>query len=342
MSKYKEMLKFNEDEYRKSAELIIEAYPIAKKVADEIAIEGYENIFFSAVGGSLAPMMAIGEIAKQITKKPVFIEQAAELLTRGHKSLSNNSILITLSKSGDTKETVAMAKYAKENGIRVISLTKELNSPLALNSNYVIPMRHENGVEYEYMLLFWLFFRLMENNGDFSEYEKFAEQLKKLPENLLEAKYKFEPIAKEIGKKYYKEPYMIWIGSGETWGETYLFSMCLLEEMQWIKTKSVTSSEFFHGTLELIEKDTCVFLIKSSGKTRILDDRAEKFLKNYTEKLTIIDTQDFKLEGIDEKYSWIIAPTIASTILVDRLAFHFEDNTKHSLDIRRYYRQFNY
>ncbi|WP_260442197.1 SIS domain-containing protein [Fusobacterium hwasookii] len=226
MSKYKEMLKFNEDEYRKSAELIIEAYPIAKKVADEISVEEYENIFFSAVGGSLAPMMAIGEIAKQITKKPVFIEQAAQLLTRGHKSLSNNSILITLSKSGDTKETVAMAKYAKENGIRVISLTKELNSPLALNSNYVIPMRHENGVEYEYMLLFWLFFRLMENNGDFSEYEKFAEQLKKLPENLLEAKYKFEPIAKEIGKKYYKEPYMIWIGSGETWGETYLFSMC--------------------------------------------------------------------------------------------------------------------
>ena len=134
MSKYREMLKFNEDEYRKSTELIIEAYPIAKKVADEISVEGYENIFFSAVGGSLAPMMAIGEIAKQITKKPIFIEQAAELLTRGHKSLSNNSILITLSKSGDTKETVAMAKYAKENGIRVISLTKELNSPLALNS----------------------------------------------------------------------------------------------------------------------------------------------------------------------------------------------------------------
>ena len=46
MSKYKEMLKFNEDEYRKSAELIIEAYPIAKKVADEISVEGYENIFF--------------------------------------------------------------------------------------------------------------------------------------------------------------------------------------------------------------------------------------------------------------------------------------------------------
>ena len=44
---------------------------------------------------------------------------------------------------------------------------------------------------------------------------------------------------------------MIWIGSGETWGETYLFSMCLLEEMQWIKTKSVTSSEFFSWNIRI-------------------------------------------------------------------------------------------
>ena len=63
--------------------------------------------------------------------------------------------------------------------------------------------------------------------------------------------------------------------------------------------------------------------------------------KKYIDEFENI-SEDFKLEGIDEKYRWIIAPTIASTILVDRLAFHFEDNTKHSLDIRRYYRQFNY
>lgn len=170
-------------------------------------------------------------------------------------------------------------------GIRVISCTKNLESPLAKNSNYVIPMRHENGIEYEYMLLFWLFFKILSNRGEILDYNDFGNQLLLLPENLLEA------------KQYYKEPYMIWIGGGEVWGETYLFSMCLLEEMQWLKTKSVTSSEFFHGTLEIVEEDTCVFLVKGSGKTRIL---------------------------------------------VDRLAFHFEDNTKHSLDIRRYYRQFDY
>lgn len=342
MSKYGEMLKFNEEEYRKSAELIREARPYAEKVADELSVRGYKNIFFTAVGGSLAPMMAMGEIAKQVTEKPVFVEQAAELLVRGHKSLSKDSIVITLSKSGDTKETVAITKWCKENRITVISCTKNQESPLAQNSDYVIPMRHENGVEYEYILLFWLFFRLMKNNGDFNDYDKFADQLMNLPENLLEAKYKFDPVAKEVGKKYYKEPYMIWVGGGEVWGETYLFSMCLLEEMQWIRTKSVTSAEFFHGTLEIVEKDVCVFLVKGAGKTRILDERAERFLKSYTDKLIVIDTKDFELNGIDEKYRWIIAPTIASTVLVDRMAFHFEDNTKHSLDIRRYYRQFDY
>lgn len=342
MSNYSNMLKFNEEEYRNSAKLIREAKPVAEQVADTICKEGFQNIFFSAVGGSLAPLMAMGEIAKQLTDLPIYVEQAAELIARGHRALTKDSIIITLSKSGDTKETVEMAKKYKELGVRIISCTKNLESPLALNSNYIIPMRHENGVEYEYMLLFWLFFRILKNRGEFHDYDEFSTQLLVLPENLLEAKLKFDLKAKEMAKKYYKEPYMIWVGGGEVWGETYLFSMCLLEEMQWLKTKSVTSSEFFHGTLEIVEKDTCVFLVKGSGTTRNLDERAEKFLNCYTDKLSVIDTKDFELKGIDEKYRWIIAPTIASTVLVDRLAFHFEDNTKHSLDIRRYYRQFDY
>lgn len=336
------MLKFKEDEYRTSMKLICEARPEAERVADELSKKGYKNIFFTAVGGSLAPMMAIGEMAKQLTTLPIFVEQAGELLVRGNKNLSKDSIVITMSKSGDTKETVEIAQWCKEQGITVICLTKNSDSPLANASEYLIPMRHENGVEYEYMLLFWLFFRLLHNNNDFDEYEDFANQLEKLPLSLLKAKAKFEPVAAKIAKNYYNEPYMIWIGGGETWGETYLFSMCLLEEMQWIRTKSVTSAEFFHGTLELVEDDVCVFLVKGEGKCRAIDERVERFVKDRSSKFTVIDTKDYELEGIDDKFRWILSPTIASTLLVDRLAFHFEDNTGHSLDIRRYYRQFAY
>lgn len=58
---------------------------------------------------------------------------------------------------------------------------------------------------------------------------------------------------------------MMWIGGAEMWGEVYLFSMCILEEMQWKRTKSVSSAEFFHGTLELLEKEVPLFLVKGEG-----------------------------------------------------------------------------
>ena len=126
------------------------------------------------------------------------------------------------------------------------------------------------------------------------------------------------------------------------WGTVYLFSMCILEEMQWIRTKAVTSAEFFHGSLELVDDDLCVFLIKGEGKTRTLDERAERFLTEHTKKLVVIDTKDFALDGIDDKFHWFLSPLIMNTILTERLAIHFEANTKHDLSYRRYYRQFDY
>lgn len=44
----------------------------------------------------------------------------------------------------------------------------------------------------------------------------------------------------------------MFIGSGALWGATILYSMCLLEEMQWKRIR-ITSHDFFHGTLELLE-----------------------------------------------------------------------------------------
>ena len=263
-------------------------------------------------------------------------------MIKGNKKLNKDSIVITLSKSGDTKESVAIANWCKEQGIRVVAITKKAESNLAKAAKWHIPMRHENGVEFEYMLLFWLFFKLLHLRGDFADYPQFGQQLEYLPKNLLEAKKQFDPKAEEIAQKYHKSNYMIWVGGAEMWGEVYLFSMCILEEMQWLKTKAVSSAEFFHGTLELVDKDQPLFLVKGEGKARALDDRVERFAQKVTDNLVVIDTKQFSLNQIDDKFRWILAPTVCSTILVDRLAAHFEKCTGHSLDIRRYYRQFEY
>lgn len=336
------MLGFNQDEYQTSAREIIAAREVAQQVADEIHRDGYRNLFFASVGGSLAPMMAVNEFAKVMTTRPVFTEQAAELMARGHRQLTRDSVVITLSKSGDTKESVAVAEWCKAQGIRVVAVTKNADSPLARAASWHIPMRHKNGVEFEYMLLYWLFFRLVALNDEFPQWERFASQLERLPEGLLQAKRQFDERAAALAAKYHDADYMMWVGGAEMWGEVYLFSMCILEEMQWKRTKSVSSAEFFHGTLELLEKPVPLFLVKGEGACRALDQRVERFAGKITDCLEVIDPQAFPLAGIDDEFRWIVAPCVVSTLLVDRLAAHFEQQTGHDLDIRRYYRQFDY
>ncbi|MDU2022535.1 MAG: SIS domain-containing protein, partial [Leclercia adecarboxylata] len=181
------MLGFNQDEYLTSAREIVAARKQAEQVADEIIQQGFSTLFFASVGGSLAPMMAINAFAREVTGLPVYLEQAAELIHAGHKRLNKDSVVITLSKSGDTKESVAIAEWCKAQGIRVVAITKNSDSPLANAATWHIPMRHKNGVEYEYMLLYWVFFRLVQGNGEFDDYDRFASQLELLPENLLNA-----------------------------------------------------------------------------------------------------------------------------------------------------------
>lgn len=336
------MLKFDESVYMNNAKLTYETRNEIERISQEIFDEGFKNIFFISVGGSISIMWPLQEMMKQLTTIPVFSEQAGEIVLTGHKQLTKDSIVVMASKSGDTKETVAAAKWCKEQGIRVVSLVGTPDAPLEQESRWVIPNKAKNGVEFEYMQLFLLVFHLLYLSGDFPNYKKFADQLEKLPDNLLAAKKKYEPIADEIAKKYHKEPYNIWVGDGEMWGEVYLFSMCILEEMQWVRTKAVSSSEFFHGTLELIEEDVPVFLVKGEGKRRVIDERVEKFCEKYTKKFVVLDTKEFDLIGIDDEFRWILAPTISSTLLVDRLARHYEKYTGHDLDMRRYYRQFEY
>ncbi|MDT2745109.1 SIS domain-containing protein [Enterococcus asini] len=337
------MLKFNETEYKTNLTNQIEAIQDGKKVADEIAREGYKNIFFVAVGGTVAMMMHFEEIAKEYSDIPVFVAQAGELVLTGHKQLTKDSLVIMGSKSGDTKETVAAAKWCKERGYRVASMVIDPESPLGKESTWCLPLKVFKGVEYEYLCIFGLFYGLLANNHEFPDFDEFYQQLHQyLPEGLTKIQKDFDEKAAEIAGKYYNADYQLWIGGGELWGEVYLYTMCILEEMQWIRTKSVRTSEFFHGTIELVEKGLPVFLVKGVGKCRSIDNRAEKFLKEYADELVIIDVKDYLIDGIDEKFAPLVSPIISTALLNGRLSKHFENKTGHDLDTRRYYRQFEY
>ena len=335
------MYNFNEEEYRGNLTRQIAAFDDGVKLAEQITKDGYKNIFFIAVGGTMAMMMHFGEIAKQLTDIPVYVQHAGEIVLTDHKQLTKDTLVIMGSKSGDTKETVAAAKWVKEKGCRIASMVINMDSPLGQLTDYQLPLVVFKGVEYEYLSIFGLFYGLLNLHGDFPQLEEFKAQLQTLPDILVAAQEKFDAPAAAMAEKYHNSEYLMWIGGGELWGEVYLFSMCILEEMQWIRTKSIQSSEFFHGTLELVDENTDVFLVKSAGACRPIDERAERFLKEYGTNVEIIDVMDY-MDGVKPEFAPYIAPIISTAVLNGRLSRYFEKNTGHNLDMRRYYRQFDY
>ena len=61
------------------------------------------------------------------------------------------------------------------------------------------------------------------------------------------------------------------LGAGGGWAEAMYYGMCILEEMQWILTRPVNASDFFHGPLELLEPGVNCLLLKDEGDLRPSD-----------------------------------------------------------------------
>ncbi len=59
----------------------------------------------------------------------------------------------------------------------------------------------------------------------------------------------YEPKAQEFARKAGRGRLSHHHRAGNVWPEAFYYGMCILEEMQWIRTRPVTLPDFFHGTL---------------------------------------------------------------------------------------------
>lgn len=333
---------FDVEKYLKDGKTAYGQRKNIEKLADTLTERGYNNIVIIGIGGTYDEWHPVAYIMRKYTDIPIYLENAAELIVRPDKRwLTKKSLVLTTSASGNTKEILEAVDMCHDMGIEVAGFTKNKDTDLGKKLDYLIA-NPCGDCEDSYMMFFMLGLKLLHNRGEFDNYEKFADQMKHLHKNLLRIREEFEPRAMEIAQKYAKEPYSIFIGSGALWGETVLYSMCILEEMQWVRTRAVSSADFFHGTLELVEPGVPVFLFKGEDEHRALDERVERFCYKFTDKFVMIDTKDFKLEGIDDEFRVICSPMILTAITTDRTAANYEYVTGHSLDFRRYYRQFEY
>ena len=318
------------------------AAPLDALVGDLLEA-GARNLFFLGAGGAGVLMQPAAQLIQRTSDFPVYLENAAEIMAVDSVNLGEGSIVVIPSLSGTTKEALDVLLFAQAKGATVISLTGHDNTPVAdaADHNFTTFAADDTSSESFYLQSLVLALSILRRRGDIADYDGTIAQLALLPELLVEVKRSFEDRAAELAQAYRDVDYAILTGAGTAWTEAWYFATCILEEMQWIRTRPVQASDFFHGTLELVEKGVNVMLFKGEDATRPLADRVEAFVPSVTDDLAVIDTADFALPGVSPEVRALISHVILATVL-ERFSAHLEIVRDHPLTTRRYYRRLDY
>jgi fructoselysine-6-phosphate deglycase len=225
----------------------------------------------------------------------------------------------------------------------VITLVGHEETPIGKGGDHVFVNFAEDDTSCESFYLQSLFIALsiMRHRGEIGNYNQIAGELDRLPALLLEVKRAYEPKAEAFARVLAGAEYHIITGAGNVWPQAFYYGMCILEEMQWIRTRPVHASDFFHGTLELVEEGVSVILFKGEDALRPLADRVENFAPEYTDRLTVLDTAELALPGISPEVRGLVSPALLATVL-ERISAHLEVMRNHPLTTRRYYKRVNY
>ena len=295
-------------------------------------------VYFVACGGSQAVLMAGQYIFDKETTVPSHVYTANEFMYDTPKSLNEQSLVISCSHSGNTPETVAATKLAREKGAMTIALSNAEGSPLWNAAQ--CPVHYDWGKEVSDSdknkgILYGLLFHLLKVLAPSEKWDVGLKELDKLSELSGKAKELYQEKAERWAKENKREKLIYTIGSGINYGEVYSTAMCWFMEMQWIHSGCIHSGEYFHGPFEVTDYDVPFLLVKSIGNTRFLDQRVEDFSKKYSDKMLILDQEDLPLAGVADEAKPYIAAILSGVVIrqfVEAIAFE----RGHSLDVRRY------
>ena len=253
-------------------------------------VSKYEEIHIVACGSAMYAGMIGKSLLEEKANIKCLVECASEY--RYKKVIYDRKTLVILvSQSGETADTVAAMRKAHEENIDTLAIVNVKTSTIAREAKHV--MFIEAGPEIAvattkaYLLQVAVFSlialkaaNLLGLEKNYNDILKEAENLPKLLKKVLEDKEKFKSISKEI----YQNKDVFYIGRGID------YAMCLegslkLKEVSYTHSDAYQAGELKHGTISLIEENVPVFAI-------ITDDR----IKDKTESNVIeVDSRKAKV-----------------------------------------------
>lgn len=314
-----------------------------RPILGRLLSEGVERLFFMGTGGVQLLTLPAIDVAHRLSTFPVAAGYPAQVVVDPPAALNAKALVVIPSLSGTTKESLQLLSFLQSRGIQTLSLTGHRDTPLAREANFNFTNFAEDDTSSEsfYLQTLIIVLALLAERGEYSQFDSTMSELRALPELLAEAKAQYETAAASLAAAIKDETYHIFTGAGASWPEAYYFGMCILEEMQWIRTRPVHAADFFHGTLELVESGTSIFVFKGEDASRKLTERVESFATRYTDKVRVLDAAAVALPGITPEVRALISPIVLATLL-ERLSVHLAALRNHPLTTRRYYRRVEY
>ena len=227
----------------------------------------------------------VGKYAiEKFAKIPVIADIASEF-RYSDPFVDENTLIIIVSQSGETADTLAALRDAKEKGARVLSITNVVGSSIARESDDIfytwagpeIAVASTKAYTTQLMAFYMIALNLAMTKGTITEEEYFnmIGQLKEMPakvEKVLECDKLVEEIAAEIKDKND----MFYLGRGLDYALAMEGSL-KIKEISYMHAEAFAAGELKHGTIALIEEGTPVLVIATQ------EQLFEKMLSNMQE-----------------------------------------------------------
>lgn len=331
------MVKFDENKQIQSVQNALALRGQIENVVDAICEKGFRNLYFLGIGGTWASAMQAEIHMKERSALWLQSLLSSEYNVVGDRCLGEGSVVIFSSVTGTTVEVVESVKKAKAAGATIFGFVDTPNTPLYEMSDYVISYTAN-----EQLKLFMVADRFMFNHGEFPEYDRYYAELDAhLAAALVETEKLADDFGRAFAEKHHDDAMHYFVGCGNQYGKTYSYAMCYWEEQHWLRSKSIHAGEFFHGTLEVIDRDTPVTLFLGEDAQRPLAERVARFLPSVCANYTLIDSKDYPLTGISPEFRGNLSHLVVHAV-TQRIDAHIERINCHPMQIRRYYRQWEY
>lgn len=286
----------------------------------EEEIQKFEQIYIVACGSAWHVGMAAQYVIEDLVDVPVRVELASEFRYR-KMSINKNSVVIVISQSGETADTLAALRLAKEKGITTLAIVNVVGSSIAREADKVfytlagpeISVATTKAYSAQLVAMYCLAvqFARVKNTITEEQYGNYITELLTIPDKIqkiLQDKERLQWFA----AKYANAHDVFFVGRGIDYAISLEGSL-KLKEISYIHSEAYAAGELKHGTISLIEPGTLVIGVLTQS------DLYEKTISNMLE----CKSRGAYLMGLTTYGKYEIEDQVNFAVYVPKIDEHF-------------------